>query len=157
MSQLTKGMYGSCSGTHWQSVHGPSKKFGLSYGQLRGGSAKLTHNSGWYNKNGEKLGFGDLSSNDIKRIAREIAPDELFIVLGEKDSYWNFYHNGRINDDEGAPGIDYVAEHARFIIAKSEAFYVNRYQYCEGFTEYCGMRFKNLHPNEVKKFILGKF
>jgi hypothetical protein len=42
---------------------------------------KLTHNSAWLNREGDYLGFGDLSRNDMVRIALGIEPGELFVVL----------------------------------------------------------------------------
>jgi hypothetical protein len=74
MVQLTKGMYGT-------EFNRTSSLFGLRCGQMSRGQSKITHNSGWYNKSGEKLGWGDLSLKHFKRIADEIAEDELFIVL----------------------------------------------------------------------------
>ena len=53
--QLTKGLFDN----EFELTSGP---FGLHNGQMRGGSDKITHNSGWYNKLGEKLGFGDRKS-----------------------------------------------------------------------------------------------
>ena len=83
MAQLIKGMYG-------HEFKPTCNLFGLYCGQMRGGDAKMTHNSGWYNKSGEKLGFGDLSVKDFKKISKELEKDELFIILGESDSFWNF-------------------------------------------------------------------
>lgn len=40
-----------------------SNLFGLRCGQMGDG---VTHNSGWYNMAGEKLGLGDLDFNDMR-------------------------------------------------------------------------------------------
>jgi hypothetical protein len=120
MSRLTKGMYedGSRDGL-----------FGLWLGQLRGD--ELVHNGGWYNRKGEKLGWGDLSARDLARIAMELKDGELFVILGEQDSYWNFvkkndFVRGRteVRPEVDAPGIGYVAEKCRYIIAPGVLYFV---------------------------------
>jgi len=40
------------------------EKFGICNGQMR--SCDFVHNGGWYNKSGEKIGWGDLSPSDMK-------------------------------------------------------------------------------------------
>lgn len=126
MRQLVKGMYGN-------QFENKSTLFGLHCGQLRGGPNKFTHNSGWYNKAGEKLGWGDLSFSDIRRISRKISNEELFIILGECDSFWEFvtYNSGTVGSECAtnprieAPGIEYVAEKCRYIIAKSRLYCID--------------------------------
>lgn len=126
MRQLVKGMYGN-------QFENKSTLFGLRYGQLRGGTGKFTHNSGWYNKSGEKLGWGDLSFSDIRRIFRKIPNGELFIILGEHDSFWKFviYNSGSVGSlcvtdpRMEAPGVEYIAEKCRYIIAKGTFYYVD--------------------------------
>lgn len=116
MAQLTKGLYG-------HQFEQASNLFGLSCGQIRG--KDFVHNGGWYNKLGEKLGWGDLSVEDFQRIRRELEEGEMFIILGESDSFWNFVtrpgllgHNAVTKPDVEAPGVDYVAAKARYIITK---------------------------------------
>ena len=118
--KLEKGMYGS----EFRSKKGP---FGLACGQMRGHD--FCHNAGWYNKAGEKLGWGDLSLDDIRTICREIDPGELFVILSEHDSFWKFTTSiGTIGSmcsvrpDAEAPGVDYIAEHARYIIANGAIY-----------------------------------
>lgn len=96
-----------------------SKLFGLSQGQIRGND--FVHNGGWYNNKGEKIGWGDLSPNDIVNIAFGLEGDEQFYILPESSSYWNFTkvnsdlsHN--VNKDESAPGVEYVKAKARYLI-----------------------------------------
>src|SRR6185369_424422 len=85
----------------------------------------MIKNAGWYNKAGEKLGWGDLSTDDFFRIRRELEDGEMFIILSERDSFWNFAtqpgllgHNVVTKPDVEAPGVDYVAAKARYIIIK---------------------------------------
>jgi hypothetical protein len=122
MSQLVKGIYGS-------EFDRTGNLFGLLCGQMSGSATKITHNSGWYNKRGEKLGWGDLSAEDFQRISMGIAADELFIILGEQDSHGNF-QNKRVTTGilfkkeitEAAPGVEYVAAHAIYVIAKGQLY-----------------------------------
>lgn len=117
MAQLTRGMYGS-------EFNPQSNLFGLTCGQVHGGMNKRTHNSGWYNKTGEKLGWGDLATPDMARIALALEPDELFIVLSEGDSSWETRQRGV---QEEAPGLAYVAEHALYVIALNHLYMVTDY------------------------------
>src|SRR3990167_5469139 len=65
-------------------------RFGLRGGQIRGGRDKVIHNGGWYNAQSQKLGYGDLATLDIARIARELEGPELFTVLDEHNSYQRY-------------------------------------------------------------------
>lgn len=101
MIQLTQGMYADLN----------CKTFGLSYGQNR--IDDVVRNAGWFNQRGEKLGYGDVSLQDLDNIAGDIPDGELFIVLNEGDTNWNIPSNlDRFN-----PGIDYVMNHAKWIIS----------------------------------------
>jgi hypothetical protein len=60
----------------------PTSLFGLRKGQVHY-KGKVTHNSEWYNINGEYLGYGDLSEENLKRISEEIAPNEIFLSVPE--------------------------------------------------------------------------
>jgi hypothetical protein len=60
--------------------------FGFQMGQMR--SHDLVHNGGWYNGNGERLGWGDLSPKDLQKISEEIPEGESFFILSEQDSFW---------------------------------------------------------------------
>ena len=110
MTQLTKNMY-----------RRGSTLFGLRDAQMRRGSSKITHNSGWYNKAGEALGWGgDLAVRDLKRIRDEIALGELFILLSDQDA--RYYS---LIADLDAPGVMYVAQHCYYIIELGSVFIVS--------------------------------
>jgi len=120
MNRLKKGLYGSQRRPR-------SRLFGLRCGQISARSEKVVHNGGWYNSAGEKLGWGDLSVQDIGRISRGLRKGELFIVLGERDSYWNFVSfkpEFRTSRKEKAPGIRYVIDRCYLIVARSRIYYV---------------------------------
>lgn len=155
MAQLTRGMYGN-------EFNRTGTVFGLRCGQMRYRPDKITHNSGWYNKLGEKLGWGDLGASDFKRIAKELEDGELFIILGESDSFWNFVTQiGPIGSmlkttpTIEAPGIDYVASHARFVIAQGKLYFVD--DFCsskQGVLEMYGLEFTVLRGgHDVKKLM----
>jgi hypothetical protein len=147
MSQLTKGMYGTefCQ---------KGDIFGLHCGQMRSRD-KITHNSGWYNRAGEKLGWGDLDAKDFERIARELEYGEYFIVLSEQDSYWKV-------DKEmvEAPGTDYVVEHAMYIIVAADLlFKVDKCGSERGaFFDFYGLTFHVLKKGKVERLVKeGRF
>ena len=152
--QLTKGVYGG----EFDSLIGP---FDLMCGQMRGRG--MTHNSGWYNRLGEKLGFGDLSVEDFDRIAAGLEEGELFIILSESDSFWNFVtkpghfgYQAKTQPTVEAPGVEYVAAHAMYVIGPKQF-------YCSGefidpgkeILQYRGLTFKVLQPDAVLSLIRG--
>jgi len=117
--KLTQGMFGREIGPK------PITDFNLGSGQLRGGSSKVTHNSGWYNTSGEKIGWGDLSSNDFRRIVAELESDQVFIVMGEQDSFWNFVTKvgvvgatATVQPTAECPGTEYVLQHMSYFVTK---------------------------------------
>jgi hypothetical protein len=129
MTQLTKNMYGTES-------RRTGNLFGLACGQMRG--RQFVHNGGWYNKAGEKLGWGDLSVDDFMTIALELEEGEVFIVLHERASFWQFVTRpGLLGSDAqtavdiNSPGLDYVSENAAYIIAPCEIFVVDRHKFHE--------------------------
>ncbi|MBI2633602.1 MAG: hypothetical protein HYW78_04460, partial [Parcubacteria group bacterium] len=106
--------------------------FGLRNEQMRY-KDKIMHNAGWYNAQGEKLGWGDLSAEDFKNIESEIADGELFITLYEHDAFWNFVvkfgaFGGACatKPEEKVPGIGYIKAHCAYIIAKEKRYFVDR-------------------------------
>jgi hypothetical protein len=117
---LTRGMFGT--------ELAPIEVFGIFCGQMRSGEHKLCHNAGWYNREGEKLGWGDLSSGDFRTLLSAIAPDQFFILLPEQKSFFEFTKfDGpdivEVAPAEQNPGKDYVAEHYRFALT-SEIIYL---------------------------------
>jgi hypothetical protein len=156
MAQLTKGLYG-------HQFERASNLFGLSCGQIRG--KDFVHNGGWYNKLGEKLGWGDLSTDDFFRIRRELEEGEMFIILDESDSFWNFVtrpgllgHNAVTKPDVEAPGVDYVAAHARYIITKLPEngfgmYVVDDYPRKEDWVNLDGLMFHSMKREDAKAFI----
>lgn len=115
---LTAGMFG-----HEFSPKSP--RFDLRCGQLR--HNERSHNGGWYNSKGEKLGWGDLDDRDLKAIADDLEPGEVFVVLSESASFWHFVDRvgiigsmSKVKPTEQNPGLDYVADHAVIMITPGE-------------------------------------
>lgn len=157
MAQLRKGMY-------------PNKKyklgpFGLYCGQMRGRKKKITHNSGWYNKAGAKLGWGDLSGVDFQRISRELKSGQLFIVLSEVSSYWRFVtfrgsvkrRTKVVSQKEKAPGVNYVVKNASYVIGQNKLYIVDRFGHLKVSTyRFRDLRFKVINCKDLKKLITKK-
>lgn len=104
---------------------------GLREGQMRAGDDKLTHNSGWYNLAGEKIGWGDLGKRDIVAILATLPASEAFFVLSEQNSFWKFVtHVGpigslcRTEDTAEHPGLEYVVEHTMMCVKDGRVIYV---------------------------------
>ena len=102
-----------------------ASRFGLVCGQMRDRQRILVKNAGWYDEKGKKVGWGDISAADMRRIAASLRQGELFIVLYERSSWWkfvSFVRRGgkthlRVSSRERSPGKDYLAAVACFVIA----------------------------------------
>ncbi len=149
MDRLTKGMY----------KNREKNLFGIRDGQISPKKTKIVHNSGWYNKHGEKLGSGDLSNGDFRRISRELKTGEIFIVLGEVAASWNFTDCGPNKQATAGlkaenPGIDYVAEHAQYVIVRKNMYLVDRHNTLKTKSEKInGLKFKIINPQAVKNLM----
>ena len=112
---LTKGMFGS--------EFSSKAAYGLRCGQMNNG--RRGHNAGWYNARGEKLGWGDLSQEDVDRLMAILPEGELFITLPESASFWDFVTDiGQFgwtcatDPTVENPGIEYVLKRTGLILAK---------------------------------------
>jgi hypothetical protein len=141
MKQLILGMYDDRK----------SQLFGLWSGQIRCRD-KFTHNSGWYNRKGEKLGWGDLNAKDFRRISNEIAKGEMFIVLGEIDVESRLRGTSL---DPKAPGIDYAADRAIYMIKKGHVYKVSDYSSDESYEMY-GVKLEILRHQQLLELLSRK-
>lgn len=99
------------------------------------GTGHRVHNGGWYNAAGEKIGWGDLDDDDLRRLADEMPRNGLLFILGEQDSFWKFvtFNPGIIGDmcqtsaDEKLPGMDYIFDKVMIIIVAGAWHIVDRY------------------------------
>lgn len=92
--KLTKLVYGT-------EIDPKKTPFGLVNNQIRADS--IINNAGWFNSNGERLGRGDLSLQDMSKISKAIG-DDMFLVLSEADCSWNMPRD----IEETSPGFNYV-------------------------------------------------
>lgn len=74
MNRLTKAMFGTCA-------EPKLSLFGLQSGRIVMSATEVCRDHLWYNILGEKIGEGSLSGADAQRIAAELLPGELFIVV----------------------------------------------------------------------------
>lgn len=147
--RLKRGMYGS-------EFKRTSNLFGIHCGQMRSGKDKRVHNGGWYNKFGEKLGWGDLSIQDFISIRGSLREDELFIILKEDASYWNFVSfQGKnrvfLAKKESYPGISYVVRHCIYIIASDSIYSVRDFEVGEDELE-----MRSVLRSEAEKLVISK-
>lgn len=120
MARLTKGMYGSY-------MDPKLDLFVLYSGQMRGRKIMIGRNAGWFNKLGERLGWGDLSTQDFRRIAKGLNKGELFIVLSESDSRFSSSLKSAAKEEMDFPGVDHVLKTAMYVIARRKVYIVDRY------------------------------
>ena len=114
MPQLYEGMYiAQGDGTP------VSRLFGLSCGQTRVRGV-VEYEACWYGR--AKLGFGDLTLLDFKRIAKEIAQGEHFIVLPHCAPKIDVLTRKEINIT--TPSMEYLAQHALYVITAGEMYRV---------------------------------
>lgn len=100
-------------------------QIGLHEGSIR--AMPVVHNGGWYNSEGIKIGWGDLDASDFNKIQSILKDNEVFVVLNETDSYWNFvtkladitYFN-EVSKEEKHPSKTYIAENALYVITKQD-------------------------------------
>jgi hypothetical protein len=82
-----------------------------------------TRGSGWYDAEGRRIGWGDLTNPELERIAGSLRDDELFLVLHVEDAFYKFLRIlvpdvSRRTPDEDRPGLDHIARNALFVIRK---------------------------------------
>ena len=153
--RLTKG----CFGHQFKSNILRGFEF-LRCGQMRR-KETFGHNAGWYNKLGEKIGWGDLNKEDVVQLTKTLQDGELFITLGEQDSFWNFVTKIGVigsmcatKEEEKEPGPYYVAEKARFVITNKGVF-TAKSDYDDGRVDYEieGIKIKRITREEILRMM----
>lgn len=118
-------------------------------------------NAGWYNVAGEKLGFGDLDSGDLVRIAKGLENGELFLVLAPADAFWHFIRKegdclrGIIDPREESPGQEYVAGKCVFILAQDFIYKLEDHFLPYQVRHLSGVDFKEISREEAGRMVLG--
>jgi len=150
MSKFTRGI---CTSRSWTE----DKLFGLRHGQMR--KKRIVHDGGWFDEFGKRLGCGDLSAEDFEMVRRELKGNEMFVVLIEGDSFWNFrlrrkpaLWKSSTEVDEEAPGVDYVAKKCLFIIARAGFYCVyDHIRSRDDAREIHGLQFRVISRKDAKK------
>jgi hypothetical protein len=119
-----------------QTFHESSTLFGLQNGRICE-FERVLHDARWYNRYGEKLGWGDLVPEDFERIASGLKSDELFIILRKVDMYRDSYV--RAGSDEDHPPLEYLLRESVSSSSGQKKFLksqtVNRKELCKKFME----------------------
>lgn len=112
------------------------KEWGLECLSIKSGQIRtddFVHNGGWYECDGTKIGWGDLSREDLQRIPRCLPEGEPLIILDEHYSFWSFVRRPgllgsmtQVRQEEHAPGIEYVADKCCYILTRGHRYYVAR-------------------------------
>ena len=116
--------------------------FDLSWGQQRREDRLFYPQSNWYDEQGHFLGRGDLSIDDLHRIKKRLAGDQLFIVVGGA-------HFPQIN--AGTDGLDGLFERSPFVIAQHGQFFVTRLTQNLKNSFNAGLVFTVLTPEEARR------
>lgn len=99
------------------------------------------HHGGWYNSRGEEIGWGDLSKADVRRILTLLDEGEVFLVIPETSI-----------TKEHNPGVDYVAEHAYWVITKHGIFHKAKHgPNTDG--EYNGVQYRAITTEQIKQLL----
>lgn len=141
--QLPIGVYGNES----IGIAGP---FGLRYEQMRD-TQVVVRNAGWFNKRGERLGFGDLSRGDLVGISEGLNQNELFVVLNDDDSYRSFTRGEVPWDKFQIPGIEYIVDHFEVMVQKGLVLIPEGHQ----INENEGLNIRNVSRAEAAEIIAG--
>lgn len=142
MSQLTIDMFGSEFVFDKKDV---SKFADLKCGQFR--RVDTVNSGGWFNKLGERLGWGDLDPTDFARIAQELEEGELFIILPERLIF--------LETPLLSVGTAFVCQHCTHVISRSAFYQVDHYLEPDSKTlvKIGGLEFTVLTPESVKVLI----
>ena len=99
-------------------------------GLLRDGQCLVDdtfHNAGWYNREGVKVGCGDLSASQLEVLHTFLPVGEVLFILNEQSSTWGVPKNL----DQYNPGVDYVAEKASAVVTPTGLFTISTKDYAE--------------------------
>jgi hypothetical protein len=104
--KLTTGMF----------EHRAPNKLGLYANNRRQFGQMAVKNNFWFNQNGERVGNGDLSLNDITKISQVIEKGEIFITILEGPSIGYSICN---------PSTEYIVKQAHLVITKGHTYFVS--------------------------------
>lgn len=153
MARLKKGMYGD-------EEYPKSNLFRLRTGQSYV-ERKILHNAVWFNKDGERLGWGDIAKKDIDQIAAFLEEGEMFVFLHESDANWDFYrHKGpdgeryEIIPKKDSLGTEYIGKYATYFVIRHRPYYIERFPNDKNYIEREGVIFTKISRKKFRS-ILG--
>jgi hypothetical protein len=129
--------------------------FGLHCGQYRGPGASL--HGYWYDRSGENIGCGDLSTEDFRRISARLEDDDLFVITETApppnldDHPTAMSASGR---DARVAMFEKLAKTCRCIVARGRLYYVKNYSQFAGSFQINGLRFQTLTLAEAKRMLI---
>lgn len=80
------------------------------------------HNAGWYNKEGVRIGYGDIRTDQFKALPEVLPQNEIFFILSERDSSIDL-PMGRSQEE---PGISYVLAKALALATPLGVYVISR-------------------------------
>lgn len=154
--QMSTGMFGS-EFEHGTPTNEARELFGISCGQIR--TRDLVHNGGWYDKEGYKLGWGDLGPVDFPRIQKALEKDQVFVILSEVDSFWKFVQGPikimgwmqNTNPMMNHPGRKYLTEHGMMLITSTKVFCISDYSNDYGLHISDGITFQRISRKGLQR------
>lgn len=123
MSQLVKAIYVQAKGNPYVVL----RPFQLEHQQWRAKHHRKVQEARWYNQHGQYLGMGDLAHYDLANVAKNILPDELFVVVRASG----------VQDvplcDQEEMSVEFLAQVAYYVIGLG-CIWQNKEQYVAGET-----------------------
>lgn len=110
MNQLTANMY-----------RNGSTLFGLKDNQALSDHKRVVRNAVWYNQTGERVSSGDLSTENLTRIAREIDEDSIFFILTFRDATFK-----RVTPRIDSVDFENVQKRALLAITRGHVYRIDR-------------------------------
>lgn len=123
-------------------IYGKSGQAKLGPFELRCGQAmpkRFCHNHGWYNKQGEPLGWGDLTVKQLEVISDGLEEDEIFVTISEGDT-WE-------NEEQRVLTLDQLTEFAVLVVIQHHVYRVNQWR---------DMNFDGLVFEDLRREALGE-
>jgi hypothetical protein len=98
-----------------------STLFGLKDAQALSDRERVVRNAIWYNEKGERLSSGDLSTENLRRIAAEIDEDSVFFILTFHDATFS-----KATPRIDSPDLENVKKRAFLVITRGHVYRIDR-------------------------------
>ncbi len=143
MNQQARQLPAGLWSTQCASQEGTSR-FGLALGQMRSGTEGRLHNAQWYNALGERVGFGDLNEEDIRRIMAEIDDGCYLVIARERHG---------MKRPAITPGMETLITHAELVITRGKTWWLHPIESGEQATAR-SLTFPTLSYDEARRLFL---